>query len=411
MHKRLFTLSIFLISISLYSQNFEIVKTFQFDNPFRYYEEWDIIEGGGPGLYFFNITDENNILMVDSPSLDFFKCDIQDNYSIEEVWEQDSSFIHIYQLNGWIVINISPGVLRIYKSDYLEEPAYIINTTNYISDDNPYSGDAPYITEEKLFLNTKSNELVYFDLGENGNVIFHNTEETRQWFENGNEERIGHRLLDDDHFFGEIEMQAITYYTYAIYKDLIFPNGPFEDLSRLRGFSKIGYDSRGLNYYYAYGPPPVDFMRMYSTSPFSLVIAVVDTWTRNVTFRILPQGDWDPPRNEEGFLGLYPNAVHPNGDVYFYDADVEAQEFQLKRLANDWWAEFGVNQRRIGRFNNNYIPLRTQPNTGSTNSEYGYEHEFAWVQEEQNRSGVSWLLIRKVDGSEGWVLAENIDFE
>lgn len=311
-----------------------------------------------------------------------------------------------YEVGDYTIFHLEHGVFALYFEDDFHSPAYFINASEYASESELYRGFL-FLTDNTLFLKV-GESFISFLLLPDGEVEYRGIEETLEWLDAGNDQRIG--LWQDDYgrfFFGEQSMGSNRYYTHAIWKNLIIPDGEFESLTDLNNFGHFGVDSRGLNYYIRNGSPFVRGNPINSTDPFQVYIAIVDTWTRNVTFRVLPYGAWDPPRNEEGLFGMYPNAVHPNGDVYFFDADREAQEFQLKRLTNDWWAELGVDQRRIGRSTVNHVPLLEEPGENGPAYAHNFENEFVWVLEERQLDQL-WYRIRKVSGAEGWIPADTV---
>lgn len=201
-------------------------------------------------------------------------------------------------------------------------------------------------------------------------------------------------------------------------RDLQFPKDEAapKDLEEL---SFIGLDSKGLSYYWGLGPAPANHRKMRQDGyDFQVMIVVIDTWTKKVTYRIMDKDAWTPPKDElNNLIGIFPKAIAPNGDVYFFDADEEKQEYELKRLRNDWWSEMGVDQRNIARITSNHIPLRKEQNNAGGNNGYNFANEFVWILEEGNAvvddegNNTKWIQIQKIDGRTGWIYETEVYWE
>jgi len=412
----------FLGSLStLFSQNLDIVHSFPFGSPFDYYESWDNVEGVGPGIHFLDFPNAEIVCIGNKTPASWmiYRTMPNDWNLIENVSAEMGPYYCVGNNKNIVLYEFYSN-----KGIYVYETDNPINYTHYIPYDNVLrenrvAGGLPlFITENILIFENSRKKLFTWELQPDGTYTFRDAEETQQWFEEGMGEYLGYHKgpSNYDNYFGDFRITGIdTVHTGYIWRDYIFEDSQFPDLTSLRGWSPLGYDSHGINYFYIYGPEPFSLDLDRLNYPYQIVIAIVDTWTKKVYFRMLPEGAWTPPRLSENnqTIGTYPKAIHPNGDIYFFDADLELQEYQLKRLQNDWYPEMGVDQRRIGRMEHNHIPLQNEPNDAAGNNGYNFANEFIWVLEEgpEIDGGDRWVLVRKIDGREGWIRESELYFE
>lgn len=424
MMKRLIKLTIFLLFIgtNVFSQQFEMIRAFPFGSPFDYFTSWDKVEGsrsGFGGLTFW----ESYSIAADASTGDWIIFDnIEATQVSERIHGKNESFSVVRGKNLLFGSTYPGGTIRIINSGApIQEPSYIIKIPFNTPKEEVLKPDTiPYMTGNILFAETLKRELISWELLANGSVNYRGISDTNKWLDAGNAEKIGYKYdqNNEQHNFGEFTMSNEALYMNRIWKSLLFPDGKFKTLGTLRAFKYLGGDSKGLSYFYAINPPSLTWKELYSTKPFQIIIAILDTWTKKVTFRELPIGDWNPPRTEnDGVLVACAKAIHPNGDVYFVDVDEKEKEYQLKRLKNDWWTELGVDKRKIGRIVGNYIALRTESTISANNNGFNFENEFVWIIEESkwgetiNGTLVPWVKVRKIDGREGWVLLSDLYFD
>jgi hypothetical protein len=407
---------LFGVAVNGITQSYSIVKTFPFGSPWDYYEEWDPNEGDKPGPQGFRLLDNNKILFYNwmNTSTIFSK-------TFERLYSTKAR--HIFISNGyWIEI--------FRDNDRLTETVTIaeMNNPEKVLD----SITIPYANLERnfyycnfsdnmLFYHDVKGDLICWELLGQGKTRFRNVNETQSWLRDGNAIKYGIQLIGgNDYYFGDFSTESEEPLAYKNWKSYIFPKGEFENCKQMPG-KFLGVDSKGLSYFLmAY---PLGSKLVQSLEPFPFALAIVDTWTRNVYIRKYPAGTWDPPRRKKQYskflevIIFQSWAVHPDGDVYFFDADTKKKEYQLKKLNNDWWQEIGADKRNIARIEKNYTPLRSKASFNADNNGYNYESEFVWILEESVKTGIAegksvpWLKVRKLDGREGWVLKNEVYFE
>ena len=242
-------------------------------------------------------------------------------------------------------------------------------------------------------------------------MIYSPPTETLPWLQ-ANQEEFGYVKNQRYTLFGEYALESGKYMFWNIWQNLIPPKeGPFAGLTTTQDYEYVGVDGKGLIYYQKYHKPIISPGKNPNYTA-AIDVIIVDTWTRRVIGRTIPAGQWQPAYTEEWrVLGKFPSFIHPDGSYYIFDASLQPREYHLKRLANDWWQELGVDQRRIGRMKQNKVPLYEQNQTASTFSSYNYENEYVWVLEEKKVGTALWFKIRKMDGREGWIPSDVVHFE
>lgn len=416
-------LLIFILScFSLVAQTIATERELKFNDQFSYYENWDRNEGRGPG--FIKLFVGRNIsIFYDAPTINWW---IYKNNILCEKKTNDSyaspGFISSSK-NSIIIgtLNIGSSV-NIYKiAGDFKSPDYKIDFSQTLPKGNSIDNNInPYLTGNMLFAETAQGDLVSWELLDGGKYAYRNIAETKTWLDDGNALKVGYTKIRKYNCFGDFTMKSQPLMILKYWPNYKMPEGPYKNVTNYGQF--IGYDSKGLSYYYA-----TDLLQRLSDpptmEPFEVIITVIDTWTSTIYFETLPKGSWDPPRRMNAdssypqMIGSYAWAVHPDGDIYFFDADTTKKEYQLKRVENTWWKETGADTRNIARIDQNYIPLRTGPSNSAKNDGYNYEREFVWILEQSdttetvNGKSVPWIRVRKMDGREGWILLSDVYYE
>ncbi|MDR2897905.1 MAG: hypothetical protein LBU99_03750 [Spirochaetaceae bacterium] len=424
MKAKILLILLMVIRVCVYGQQISIAKVLPFGEPIQYYTEWDRNEGGAPGIAIFRITSNGNFFLKDVggdirkysadevPLWRVYDSEMEEQISIESMFQGTSTDGVIGRYFYFGTRGGSEGWIRVYDERIsLTTPAYIFGTRKGLTGRDVLSGSTPpYITGNIFFWETSNGDLVSWELLGEGQTQYRGIEETKQWLAEGNAEKVGYHKSNGRSMFGDFYMisRALNYWK----KEIIFPEGEYKELKNPSNFWYIGTDGKGLNYYRILKTDKLLRQFPDSSTKVKTVIAIEDTWTGKVVIREYPEGTWDPPRRDyEGrveVVGMYPWAVHPNGDVYYWDADTEKEEYQLKRLVNDWWEEIGIPERKIGRIKENYIPLRLEKTEASGNNGYNYENEYVWIKEE---SEDGWVLIEKIDGRVGWIKGSSIYYD
>jgi hypothetical protein len=407
---------LFFSFFSLIAQEYNIHKTFSFGESWAYYEQWDSNEGIPPGILITNIFSDQTILVYN------YKSGIHTLYSQDwkKVYQTSAGIIRTTQ-RYWLEYFSNNGDYRVIISDR-HNPLNVLYAIE-IQTNGHYAPNVDYcnLTENMLFFNSTQGDLLSWELLPQGKTLFRDAKDTKKWLEDGNALKYGIQLIGNIYYFGDNPTDLRAPLSYKNWKSYIFPKGEFANLQQMPG-KFLGVDSKGLSYFLS--PYPLGNITIAHTiEPFPFLLFILDTWTKQVYIRKYPLGTCDPPRRIKTG-SKYPEviiiqswAVHPNGDVYFFDADVNKQEYQLKKLTNDWWKEIGIDQRRIGRIEHNYIPLRIEPLITATTNGYSYEREFVWILEETTKTeivdgeAVPWIKVRKLDGREGWILLSDVYFE
>jgi len=405
--------------ITIFSQSMEIVHTFRFGEPFGLNRNWDRVEGvpEGPNAIYFQ---DNNLIIPDStPPGQWRIFDEKSFVEISNILKPSHGF-SISPLNS-LAKGSRNKLFNLYlrRDRFPTKYSYAIDNSNIQERDQISFDYKFFLTENFLFAQTNNNELISWELLEDGRYTYRNVKETQEWLDSGVGEHIGYHIgPSKKHNFGDFRIANSGLYMGYLWRNLIFPEGEYKQISNLRDFEYIGGDSKGLSYYWGIGPLPIDYGKIFKDPNFQVMIAIVDTWTRKVTFRMLEPGSWTPPYDDDhNLLGTFPKAIHPNGDVYFFDADEEKQEYELKRLKNDWWEEMGVDQRKIARIRSNHIPLRNEESNDSGNNGYNFANEYVWVLDEgdsaidESGTATKWIQVQKIDGRKGWIYETEVYWE
>jgi hypothetical protein len=268
------------------------------------------------------------------------------------------------------------------------------------TNDSP-NGSVPYYTNSMIFTQDFSHDLVSWEIGKNGEVIFRDDIGTTEYL---NEERsvllnyhtkgkgvfdFGDFPLGEDHQTGW--MRRIT---------LKYPVKTENELySSISGFSFLGTDEKGSFYFQRLS---VDWEEMRNLKThFSVIFAIVNPWNQSVYFREVKDTEWNPPRRGgPGFYGSWPMAVHPNGDIYLFDADESKKEYEIKVVRNNWWKEMGVEKISVGQILNNHVELKAELSIKDANNGYVYENDYVWMKsEKEDKDKKIWVNVQKLDGT------------
>lgn len=402
---------------TLGSQNLSTVMRFPFDSGFfALTESWDANEGkqGGPQSIRFLTAKDLAVYSAMASELRYYTLgdtSIKHSLELPELPTRPRRFWK-YVVFGSPQANLS--LLFHEKAMGVHFPDFVLRMQrNYPRSDAPIS-DIPYYTESRLFAATSSRRLVSWELLGTDRYRFLGVDETARWLsENG--ERIGYRFENNlYHVFGDSNIQS-SYGTIAwrIERELQ-PLEPYRQRHAEVGnfWNFIGTDSQGLSYYRVeeWDQNLPDGRNHY------LLFRIVDPWTKRVVLRSTIPGQWTVIDGPQGRVSAFPTAVNPNGDLYMIDASREERAYRLKRMANNWWAELGASNRRIGQVTRNQVPLQGTPENPAVFDGYNYENDYVWVLEERAIRGTGpaseiWFHVRKLDGREGWIPASVVFFE
>ncbi len=170
-----------------------------------------------------------------------------------------------------------------------------------------------------------------------------------------------------------------------------------------------GFDSKGLHYFLRFDCEKGNYSEDIAAFNVKFSIAVMDLWEDKVYFyEDYKVNEWNPPRDAEGkTLCSTSWTVAPDGNIYFTDCDLGNKEWLIKKIPNRWYEEIGINNRHIGRFTVNHIPLHVDASENSETDGFNFENDIIWEKETKGE----WSRIQKLDGREGWVQTKYITFE
>jgi ankyrin repeat protein len=252
-----------------------------------------------------------------------------------------------------------------------------------------------------------------WELSRNGKLSFHSIDETVDWLSQ-NSEKIG-GLKNQNGNFSLAHPGTQGFQPQMRYSDDSFeadlstgrPVGlPEVSWKELRENSElVGKDSKGLVYLRFLLP-----WKQVFSGLSAYCYAMVDPWSKKVIFRNL-----NTRQHVETYLE--PEAISPNGDLYFFDVDREGGQYTVNRIVNDWWDALGIRATKAGTVNDNRVRIRTEPNQGASIADYLYENETVRILETSSKvdtiSGVEspWYRITSSDGRHGWVFGGFVNID
>ena len=404
--KKLLTLFLFLISENLFSYEFEIYKSYTFNETISYWDKWDPQEGVKSGI--MQLASFYDKLFLNTP----------ENQTLQSFFEleNETNNLRIRSLFNRPVLSSPQSDFMIIGDLYENKNLKLyIDSTNLnlpdydISLENNRVTLSYYITDNKLFALSLKNNLVYWDLGKNGKTIFHNEYEVKDYDKEFFIDYYGIVFSEktNSYFFGDSSFSGEfppAYYKYS--NDLKIKTKGYENINFKRMFNFKGVDKNGYAYYIAFLNNPSENVLYNNNVDIKLAFAVLDPWTHEIYIIETPVGDIKLPRNENGSLTLYDYCVDKEGNFYFSDCNINKQQFEIKKLKNDWVMNLGLYNREIGRMNSNHIELRKAADSSADFDGYNFEHDYLWILEH----GKEWSKVRKIDGREGWVENKYINF-
>jgi hypothetical protein len=172
----------------------------------------------------------------------------------------------------------------------------------------------------------------------------------------------------------------------------------------------VGTDNKGLIYAYTLLPWQSQ-LNYQPSSDRTICFVVIDPWQKKALFRALKPGE-----HISQDAGL-PDAISPDGNIYFFDIDVPGKQFILNRIDNTWWDELGLTHTLSATVNDNRVRIRDKPGTQGQILDYLYENEVTRITDQTPQSdevsGVKapWYRISMPDGRQGWVFGEFLNLE
>ncbi len=403
--KRIVLFFLCMINLSfLFAQKFEVTKEIKFGQPIKYYENWDPVEGGNPGIYQMQSW-KNQLILFDTDNHLYFNLE---NPNQKREYKSLYNILSFSQNDEILVLGEKGSINKIdiyTKSKNITQPDYSIDYSD-VKDKFSFS---LYYTENKLFSNGNSG-LIYWELLPDGKTKFHNTTQTKQEMENGLAEHLGLKKIGSQKYFGDNCINVKKAPNFANYwKNISIRNEKYEWLSKSfsTAFSYEGTDKKGLSYYSAIGNGFNINLSTHPEIPYEFIVAVLDPWTYEVYICELPAGDWNPVRNSNGLIAMNSSCIDFEGNFYLTDCNKEKGCYEIKKLSNDWIKQYDFYKREIGIMNTNHIPLQNEAKLSAENNGYNFDHEYLWILEHQD----DWCKVRKVDGREGWVETKYINFD
>lgn len=399
--KLILTISLLCNSL-IFAQKFEVIKEIKFGDPIKYYEKWDPVEGSHPGIYQIQNW-KNAIILYDKDNHRYINLN---DYNQSKGYDSLYNVVSYCQNNNLLVLGEKGSInqIDIYKNSYdIQNPDYTIDFNN-IKDKFTFT---LYYTENKLFAKVDSNSFVYWELLPEGKTVFHNEEQTKYELEDGLAKQLGIVIDSEGVYFGETCIDFVMPPNYKSYwKDISIITEKYKGFGKKFG-GCLGTDKRGLSYFDMYKNSANDKRPKKNPNlPITVYISVLDPWTHNLYMIELPEGNWNPVRNEDGLIASLSNCIDSEGNIYFTDCNKEKGCYEIKKLSNDWIKQYDFYRREIGIMNSNHIPLYNESKSTADNNGYNFEHEYLWILEHKK----DWCKVRKVDGREGWVETKYISF-
>jgi hypothetical protein len=431
MKKRIFIILIIINLSFLFAQNVEVVKRIKFGTAghFNYWTEWDPNEGSRSGLNMMAVKDNKMYLINEG---DFLELNLSDDTITEKIHTEKTVYGGSLR-NSWTDNLITYGVVGAGYPDadgvdfiiLRNDTEYHIKTKNkdFSCIQNNHSA---YCTENVVFFQTDTKEIICIELLDNGKYIFRNIEKTNEYLTDEKKDNLGFyfhknsknktiRICIGDYSLNS-SVDGINYWkiqnaTFKMMSEKYSDKQNLNSFSDRFGFSVyklVGYDSEGFQYFIL--RESENGIYSYDTPGFNVTfsIAVLDPWENKVYFyEDYKVNEWNPPRDKDGReLCSTSWQVAPDGNIYFTDCDVKNKEWLIKKITNRWYSDLNMDKRIIGTIIKNHIPLYTDSNASGATDGYNFENDIVWQKEEKG----NWSKIQKLDGREGWVETKYITF-
>ena len=397
-------LSLVLFSASVIAEKAKIIKLIDFQNPIDFYTSWDANEGVAPGIDILIAKNENDFFIFcysDYNWYHFYDDKYEKLFDINANPSEIGKPVYYYSDNIAIVGLMNMGESHNELHLYINNKDNIIQFSKILPQYYALKSNYLYYTDKNLLIFLTRNNVIRLYIESENEIEFFDQKATKEWLET-NASCFGISKIEGRYSFGDYIND--DYYKTALlnYQKLTITkkDGITYHLINDLHYESIGKDSYGLSYF-----------RLTETSEKNIKysLAVHNAWTNEIKiYDDYDFNDWNPPRktNEE-FIGDYPWSVSTKGDIYFFDADVTKKQYQIKKIQNRWYKDFGINLNIIGHCNNNCISLYKEKNTQNPIDVYNFDNDCLWIIEENNY----WCKVRKLDGHEGWIETKYIDFD
>lgn len=187
---------LFILFISLldlcFATDIEITKTFMQHNPFEFTTNWDRVEGAPPGPMEFKFINKNDFIIFYGAKNEWLLFHL--NTENREIISRGGFGGHYISISRDKIllseISSEGNILILNQNDQSRELSIILSgldKKNWL--DSNYS---PFISENYLFAETRDEELISWELLENGNYTYRNVDETKALLSSEVGERLGY---------------------------------------------------------------------------------------------------------------------------------------------------------------------------------------------------------------------------
>lgn len=411
MKKVLFCLIIGVLISNVYAEKSKLVKHLKFNEPLKYYTYWDPNEGISPGIDILIAKNDNDFYGFCYNSNTWYHF-VQNEY--EELIKhtcipgssENGQPIYFYDNNTLVIgiINYGSGCnnlhLHINKNGNIYDINERLNQYTYIQ-----SESSLFFSDDVLFLLTYDRDFVIIELKPNQSYNITDINDSKKWIME-NTKKYGINYIDGIMFFGDYTFlpSSKKYYLNDDTINILNKNyGQINSIEEL-GYKPIGKDSVGLDYFR---------LLKYDGVNIKYSIAVYNSWSNEIIiYDDFEKNDWNPPKKDDidddelEFVGAYPWTIGADGAIYFLDADDKEREYQIKKIENRWYKDFGIDKKQIGHCNSNDIPLYTEKNVTSKTEVFNYCNDCLLILKKEGE----FCKVRKIDGREGWMETKYITF-
>lgn len=129
MKKAIFIVLASLMAFCAFAQEFEVIKQINFGEPIRYYEKWNQIEGGHPGIYQIQSW-KGQLILLDNDKHCYFNLD---NPNQKREYNSLFNLISFCQKDEILVLGEKGSINKIdiyTKSGDISKPDYSIDYTD-----------------------------------------------------------------------------------------------------------------------------------------------------------------------------------------------------------------------------------------------------------------------------------------